>query len=94
MQTTTNRGTLRSLGMATLSLAAAGAIFAAAPNAAQAQTATTTDPGLMEACYVPGSGTVYRIRVAETPSPDNCKGNKHVYFSWNGAGIPGIQGKG
>jgi hypothetical protein len=41
---------------------------------------------------VPGSGTVYRILVAETPSPDNCKGNKHVEFAWNGKGIQGATG--
>jgi hypothetical protein len=50
-------------------LLAALALF---PAAAQAQTTIT-------ACYVPKSGSVYRIQAAG--APDACK-NGHVEFSW------------
>lgn len=52
----------------------AGALVALAliPAAAQAQTTMT-------ACYVPKSGTVYRIKVEGTPT--KCSQN-HVEFTW------------
>jgi hypothetical protein len=48
-----------------------------APNAGSAQTTTTETT--MHACYVPKTGTVYRIKVTGTPV--KCSPN-HVEFSW------------
>ena len=48
-----------------------------APGAASAQ--TTTTESTLYACYVPKSGTVYRIKVTGTPV--KCAPN-HVEFSW------------
>lgn len=45
-----------------------------APSFAAAQTPT------LRACYVPGSGTVYRIGAEGTPAA--CHSPKHVEFSW------------
>lgn len=52
------------------------AALALLPAGAQAQTTIT-------ACYVPKSGTVYRIKVEGTPT--KCAQN-HVEFSWDAAG--------
>ncbi len=57
--------------------AALAATFGAAPSAG-AQT-------VFHACYVPASGTVYRIKAPSTPQ--NCLQPTHVAFSWtDGAG--------
>ena len=56
-------------------LAAALAAMVLIPAAAQAQTTLT-------ACYVPGSGSVYRIKAPGTPTV--CK-SSHVEFSWEAA---------
>lgn len=64
----------------------AGALAALAliPAAAQAQTIT--------ACYVPKTGSVYRIQAAG--APDACKTN-HIQFSWeNGGSGTGTGGTG
>lgn len=52
-----------------------------AADDAAAQTATT--PKVFFACYVPGSGVVYRIK--EPNLPQRCHGNdeeRHIEFSW------------
>lgn len=55
---------------------------APAPAAAQP---TTTPPATFDACYVPVSGTMYRVGTPDT-RPD-CTGNRHVRFRWtDGAG--------
>lgn len=75
---------------ATLAALALGTI---APSA-EAQ--TTPDPNTLYACYVPLSGTLYRIRTADTR--DNCASSQHVMFWFNQtgpqgpAGPPGPQG--
>jgi hypothetical protein len=51
----------------------------AAPAKAWGQVAT----GEVHACYVPGSGTIYRIRTAGTP--DGCTGTGHVEFTLGNA---------
>lgn len=57
-----------------------GATLAGAANLA-AQSASAT----MEACYVTGSGTVYRV--GATSTPPSCKSN-HVAFQWiDGTGV-------
>ncbi|HJS46536.1 MAG TPA: hypothetical protein VJ773_00980 [Gemmatimonadales bacterium] len=61
--------------MSPIRSAALLAALALIPAAAQAQTIT--------ACYVPKTGSVYRIQAAG--APDTCKTN-HVEFSWNAGG--------
>lgn len=68
-------------------------IAALAPTALSAQTQATTQAsitdGVIYACYVPKTGTVYRINVSG--SPTKC-GTNHVSFSWNISGPEGPQG--
>lgn len=45
---------------------------------------------LLTACYVPSTGTVYRIREANLPQ--SCLAAGHVEFSWNAQGTPGPAG--
>lgn len=50
------------------------------------------DDDVLYACYVPASGTMYRIRTGS--GPNDCR-DGHVEFSWNAAGpagSPGISG--
>lgn len=54
-------------------------------STAHAQTAD-----VLQACYVPSSGTVYRIGV--TNAPDDCVETTHVKFSWNAVGPAGATG--
>lgn len=69
-------------------IVAALIVLAAAlvPSALSAQSSSAT----YSACYVPRSGTVYRIKAPNTPSA--CTKKDHVEFSWTEAGIPGPQG--
>ena len=62
-------------------------VLAAIPSAARAQQAAADDT--IRACYVPASGTIYRIGVAGGPSA--CHGN-HIEMKWNVAGPAGAQG--
>lgn len=50
--------------------------FALIPRSAEAQSTT------FHACYVPNSGTVYRIGEPDTPA--TCKSEQHVEFQWTG----------
>ena len=60
-------------------VAALSAVAAAVPSrAAQAQ--TTTTPKVFYACYVPSSGTTYRIK--EVDLKQECSKSSHVQFSW------------
>ena len=72
----------------TLSLAAAalGLVAFAAPTALRAQ---ATTPKVFYACYVPSSGTTYRIK--ETDLKQTCSKSTHVQFSWtDGTSSPGF----
>jgi len=63
-------------------------VFAAAiPSAARAQQAAADDT--IRACYVPASGTIYRIGVAGGPTA--CHGS-HIEMKWNVAGPAGTPG--
>ena len=42
-------------------------------------------------CYVPNSGTVYRIKA--TGLPDACRSKNHVEFTWSLQGPPGATGQ-
>ena len=69
----------RSLRAAALGLAAL-----VAPAALRAQ---STTPKVFYACYVPNSGTVYRIKEADLKQ--QCAKSTHVQFSWtDGASTP------
>ena len=67
------------------------AALAPAALSAQTQAATTASitDGVIYACYVPKTGTVYRINVSG--SPTKC-GTNHVSFSWNVSGPQGEPG--
>ena len=59
---------------------------AAAQSTAQPAT-TTDDSNVIWACYIPVTGTTYRIR--ETDLKQTCANNSHVMFSWNVQGVAG-----
>ncbi|HEX8851794.1 MAG TPA: hypothetical protein VF761_19860 [Gemmatimonadaceae bacterium] len=59
----------------------------ALPAGARAQTAP--EPETIRACYVPASGTIYRIGTEGGPSA--CRGG-HIEMKWNIAGPAGAQG--
>jgi hypothetical protein len=69
----------------------AGVLAAAASIPVRIATAQgTTPPVLIYACYVPTSGTVYRIKTVDTR--ENCVAPNHVEFFWNQVGPQGPQG--
>jgi hypothetical protein len=70
-----------------LTLTATALVTSLAAHRAGAQ---TTTPKVLWACYVPGSGTTYRVR--ETDLKQTCIKDTHVMFSWNETGPPGPQG--
>ena len=47
---------------------------------------------MLYGCYVPTSGTVYRIKA--TGLPDACRSPQHVQFTWSLQGPVGPQGAG
>ena len=71
------------LAVATLVLAAG---FAAVPSRLVAQSGAT----VLYGCYVPSSGTVYRIKADGLPT--DCRSKTHVQFTWSLQGPPGPQG--
>ena len=66
---------------------AALVLVAIAPKAVSAQQ-TLNGETTLYACYVPKSGTVYRIKVEGTPT--KCAQN-HVEFSWTTGGTTSLQ---
>lgn len=71
-----------------LILSVAGALTVH-PRVAEAQSASDS----LHACFVPASGTIYRIRA--TGAPGDCVDASHAKFSWNirgPEGAPGAQG--
>ena len=73
-----------------LALAALGLVPSAVAQAqTQATSTASITDGVIYACYVPKTGTVYRINVSG--SPIKCATN-HVLFSWNISGPEGPQG--
>jgi len=68
--------------------AALGAQSVAASVGAADGVVAVIDPSTTYyACYVPGSGTVYRIKAANTPAA--CTKSTHVEFSWSPPTTPG-----
>jgi hypothetical protein len=55
-----------------------------------ASSAMLADGDTLKACYVPTSGTVYRVGVPGLPA--GCFAATHVLFMWNAAGATGPQG--
>jgi hypothetical protein len=64
----------------------------AAPRLGAQSTQNDVETGsdLLWACYVPHSGTVYRIRTSDTK--EECASPQHVLFSWSSIGPHGIAG--
>lgn len=77
---------LGALGAAVLAV-----VTAPAPVSAQEPGA----PAVLHACYVPGSGNVYRVAGPgeQAPGlPNGCRSPQHVPFTWNETGPAGPQG--
>lgn len=68
------------------SFAALAALITVHPRPAESQTVADS----LHGCYVPASGTVYRIRTANVPT--DCVDAAHVKFSWNARGPEGPAG--
>ena len=62
------------------------ALALTAPVTLRAQ--TPSPQKVISACYVPGSGTVYRIK--ETDLKQECASPRHVAFSWTDGSVPGF----
>ena len=60
----------------------------AAPVADVAANVTAL-PSVIYACFIPGNGTIYRIKTSGTK--DQCD-KKHIEFSWTDQGAPGPEG--
>jgi hypothetical protein len=79
-----------------LAAGAAGAFLALPTGFAQeaparpAAEAVESSTQLLYACYIPASGTVYRIRSGGLR--ESCSSQDHVEFSWNAEGPPGPEG--
>jgi hypothetical protein len=72
-------------------LALVAAVILAPDARAQTEpTVTVVDPNVIYACYVPQSGTVYRIRTTDTR--EQCVSPNHVMFFFNQTGPEGPQG--
>ena len=71
------------LSLATIALAAAVAVI---PGDLAAQSGSP----ILYGCYVPNSGTVYRIKADGLPT--DCRSKNHVQFTWSLQGPPGPQG--
>ena len=81
---------LRSWPAPAATAAAAVTVFLAA-SAVHAQSA----PPAIDACYVPASGTTYRLDTSEGPAPGApraCRSSQHVRFRWNQQGPAGPDG--
>jgi hypothetical protein len=66
------------------------AVALATFSVARSVEAQTTTPKVLWACYVPSTGTTYRIK--ETDLKQDCQKSTHVMFSWNETGPQGPQG--
>jgi hypothetical protein len=75
---------------ATLAAPGGAAALGAQPAPGATQSAADPLPPVIEACYVPASGTVYRIKAPSTPGA--CLSAAHVAFTWNQQGVRGEKG--
>lgn len=76
--------------VALFALASLAGFLLAGPVARAVAGAGSGDAEVLRACYVPGSGVVYRI--GADGLGDACEGKNHVEFSWNVQGPPGPRG--
>lgn len=76
-------GCSRSCGRRLLLAAVSAALVLLVPRAGHAQE-------VIHACYVPASGTIYRIKA--TDPAETCKSPQHVEFQWNVEGPAGADG--
>ena len=63
---------------------------------AMAAEPTSDMPSRIEACYIPGSGVIYRIKA--DGAPNECRSSQHIQFSWSreagsGTGWELVRGK-
>src|ERR1043166_8681706 len=72
-----------------LVLAQNGAVGSSAP-APRAQLAAIASDSTIAACFVPASGTVYRIELPGLPS--SCLATSHIRFTWQSRGPQGDAG--
>jgi hypothetical protein len=91
----------RAVSLLSIAIAVQGLVaMAALPDTAWSQGETTATPaggvantianGLVEACYIPASGTVYLLK--EPGLKAGCVSPRHVYFSWTTTGETGPTG--
>jgi len=71
---------MQRLTLSRLVAAAVLSAVAAIVPSRDAQAQTTTTPKVFYACYVPSSGTTYRIK--EVDLKQECSKSTHVQFSW------------
>src|SRR5438477_10277487 len=64
------------------------AVIVFSPAVSRAQSVSPTDT--IRACYVPATGTVYRIKTSGAPG--SCQASSHIEFWWVGQGTPGATG--
>ncbi len=76
----------RALGVSPLMVIGCMAVLTVAAPVLEAQA-----PTVLSACYVPKSGTVYRVDALDAPPA--CIKPEHLAFSWNEEGIQGPQGE-
>lgn len=73
-------------------------LIAAAGLALASTAGAQTAPATIDACFVPASGTIYRVDSPASPAPGapkNCLSPLHTKFTWNQqgpAGAPGAAG--
>jgi hypothetical protein len=70
--------------------AVAGAALASDVRAQSAPAPAAVDPNIIYMCYVPSSGTTYRIKTSDTR--EVCAASTHVMFYFNQTGPAGPQG--
>ena len=71
-------------------MAVATVVMLAAAALAPSRLVGQGAPTVLYGCYVPNSGTAYRIKADGLPS--DCRSKNHVQFTWSLQGPPGPQG--
>ena len=74
----------------TIALTVVAGVACATGLGAQSATPNAVDPNVIYQCYVPGSGTVYRIKTSDTR--EVCASSSHIMYYFNQTGPQGPQG--
>jgi len=74
----------------TIGLAVVAGVAFAPSLRAQLALPNAVDPNVIYQCYVPGSGTVYRIKTSDTR--EVCASSSHIMYYFNQTGPQGPQG--